>query len=84
MKPLTTAEGTNNKASVWAIAGIVAPLISTFPEGWPKWVAFETFVLAMVLINWRIQGNIPPDMAEDVQDLMTTKPVRDVLREGRE
>jgi hypothetical protein len=81
MKPLTTAEGTNNKASVWAIAGIVAPLISTFPEGWPKWVAFETFVLAMVIINWRIEGNIPPDAADE---LMAEKELADVLREGRD
>lgn len=84
MKSLTTAQGTNIKANVWTIAGIVAPIIATFPEGWMKWVAFETFVIAMAVINWRIQGNIPPKQAQEVTDLLETETVQEVLREGRE
>lgn len=84
MKPLTTAAGTTQKASVWTIAGIMAPMVATLPEGWMKWLAFETFIVAMVLINWRIQGNIPPAQAKDITDLLETDTVRDVLREGRE
>jgi hypothetical protein len=52
--------------------------------GWERTYLISLFLIVMAVISWLTVGNIPPQMAEDVKEIMDSKSVKDVLREGRE
>lgn len=77
---LSTDTAGDLKGAVYAIAGVLV----TMDPGWDRTFLISLFLIVMAVISWLTVGNIPPAMAEDVKEIMATKPVRDVLREGRE
>jgi hypothetical protein len=77
---LSTAASSDLKGAVYAIAGVLV----TMDPGWERTYLISLFLIVMAVISWLTVGNIPPQMAEDVKEIMDSKPVRDVLREGRE
>lgn len=66
-----------------AVYGISAVIISMDP-GWDRTFLISLFLIVMAVISWLTVGNIPPAMASDVKEIMDSKPIQDVLREGRE
>lgn len=77
---LSTAASSDLKGAVYAIAGVLV----TMDPGWERTYLISLFLIVMAVISWLTVGNSPPAMAEDVKEIMDSKPVRDVLREGRE
>lgn len=66
-----------------AVYGLSAVIISMDP-GWDRTFLISLFLIVMAVISWLTVGNIPPDKARDVSDLLETDTVQDVLRQGRE
>jgi hypothetical protein len=77
---LSTAASSDLKGAVYAIAGVLV----TMDPGWDRTFLISLFLIVMAVISWLTVGNIPPQMAEDVKEIMDSKSVKDVLREGRE
>jgi|688.fasta_scaffold1801093_2 hypothetical protein len=77
---LSTATSSDLKGAVYAIAGVLV----TMDPGWERTYLISLFLIVMAVISWLTVGNIPPQMAEDVKEIMDSKSVKDVLREGRE
>ena len=66
-----------------AVYGISAVIVTMEP-GWDRTFLISLFLIVMAVISWLTVGNIPPDQARDVSDLLETDTVQDVLRQGRE
>lgn len=77
---LTTDTAGDLKGAVYAIAGVLV----TMDPGWDRTFLISLFLIVMAVISWLTVGNIPPDQARDVSDLLETDTVQDVLRQGRE
>lgn len=88
---LETDAGTDIKAGVWGMAGVMVPIVAQMEEGWPKWTLFTVFCVTMVLINYFTRGssanpNWPLDRPdEDVinDQLDLDEPIEEVLSDGR-
>ena len=68
------------KGAVYAISGVIVAM----DHGWDRTVLIALFLVAMSIISVLTVGNIPPEQAQDVSDLLETDTVQDVLRQGRE
>ena len=77
---LSTNTAGDLKGAVYAIAGVLV----TMDPGWDRTFLISLFLIVMAVISWLTVGNIPPDQARDVSDLLETETVQDVLRQGRE
>lgn len=77
---LSTNTSSDLKGAVYAIAGVLV----TMDPGWDRTFLISLFLIVMAVISWLTVGNIPPEQAKDVSDLLETDTVQDVLRQGRE
>ena len=77
---LTTDTAGDLKAAVYGISGAIVIM----EPGWDKTILLGLFMITMMVISWLTVGNIPPEQAQDVSDLLDTDEVQDVLRKGRE
>jgi len=66
-----------------AVYGISAVIITMEP-GWDRTFLISLFLIVMAVISWLTVGNIPPETAQDVEEVIGSKTVQDILREGRE
>ncbi len=66
-----------------AVYGISAVIITMEP-GWDRTFLISLFLIVMAIISWLTVGNIPPETAQEVEEVMQHQSVQDILREGRE
>ena len=89
---LSTKIGTDLKATVWGAAGIVAPVVAMIPSGWMQLLAFETFIVGMVLINWKMTGSgLTPEQAtkakkriDEIEQKVDVLSPEELVKESRE
>lgn len=77
---LTSDTAGDLKAAVYGISGAIVIM----EPGWDKTVLLALFMITMMVISWLTVGNIPPEQAQDVSDLLETDTAQDLLRKGRE
>ena len=77
---LTTDTAGDLKAAVYGISGAIVIM----EPGWDKTVLLALFMITMMVISWLTVGNIPPEQAQDVSNLLETDTAQDLLRKGRE
>jgi len=83
-KQLSTDEGQTRKGDVYLLLAFIQPIVYSMSPGWGQVIVGSLALLTLALLSYRTVGNIPPEQAKEVQDLLETSTVQDVLRQGRE
>lgn len=84
LKPLSTNDGQNQKGHVYILAAFMQPVVFAMSPGWGQVITAMVVFLGLAFLSYKTVGNIPPEQAKDITDLLETDTVQDVLREGRE
>jgi hypothetical protein len=77
---LTTDKAGDLKGAVYGISAVII----TMEPGWDRTFLISLFLIVMAIISWLTVGNIPPETAQEVEEVMQHQSVQDILRGGRE
>lgn len=83
-RQLSTDEGQTRKGDVYLLLAFIQPIVYSMSPGWGQVIVGSLALLTLALLSYRTVGNIPPEQAKEVRDLLETDTVQDVLRQGRE